>query len=118
MGGDSNTTDNMVIIEKCITYQRTFLIVAGSLLASLVWIVVAGTSGGQDLQSSVYEIAEGAVAHADYQVDSANLALTKDIFGFGAVSENDNYCRCDCNCDPWSWQRGCKCTCPPAPAPY
>ena len=59
--GDSTTTNEMVI-GKSNTYQRTFLIVAGSLLALLVLIVVAGTSGGQHLQSSAYEIAEGAVA--------------------------------------------------------
>ena len=86
--GDSNTSTEMVI-GKINTYQRTFLIVAGSLLAVLVWIAVAGTGGSQYLQSSAHEITKGAVALADYQVDSANLALTKDIFGLGAVSEND-----------------------------
>merc|ERR1712194_145872 len=86
--GDSNTSNEMVI-GKINTYQRTFLIVAGSLLALLVWIAVVGTSGGQHLQSSAYEIAEGAVALKDYQGDSPNLALTNDIFGLGAVSEND-----------------------------
>ena len=86
--GDSNTTNEMVI-GKINTYQRTFLIVAGSLLALLVVIAVAGASGGQHLQSSAYEIAEGAMALTDYQVDSTNLALTKDIFGLGAVSEYD-----------------------------
>ena len=86
--GDSNTINRMVI-GKSNTYQRTFLIVAGSLLAVLVLIAVAGTSGGQHLQSSVLEIAKGAVVLADYQADSANLALTTDIFGFGVVSEND-----------------------------
>merc|ERR1712161_12872 len=86
--GDSNTINRMVI-GKSNTYQRSYLIVASSLLALLVLIAVAGTSGGQHLQSSVPEIAKGAVALADYQVDSTNLALTKDIFGAGAVSEND-----------------------------
>jgi len=86
--GDSNTTNEMVI-GKINTYQRSFFIVAGSLLALLVWIAVAGTSGGQHLQSSAQEIAEGALALADYEVDSANLALTRDIFGLGAVSQND-----------------------------
>ena len=85
--GDSNTTNEMVVGEIN-TYQRSFLIVAGSLLALLVLIAVAGTSGGQHLQSSAYEIAEGAVALKDYQGDSANLALTNDIFGLGADSEN------------------------------
>ena len=86
--GDSNTTDKMVI-RKTNTYQRTFLIVAGSLLALLVLIAVVDTSGGQHLQSSTHEITEGAVAFADYQVDSINLALTQDIFGLSAGSEKD-----------------------------
>jgi len=100
--GDSNTTNEMVI-GKIKTYQRSFLIVAGSLLALLVLIAVTGTSGGQLLQSSAQEIAEGAMAPADNEVDSANLALTKDIFDLGAVSENEMVCdwpKCfDCNCD-------------------
>merc|ERR1712238_328888 len=74
--GDSNTTNEMVI-GKINTSQHTLLIVAGSLLALLVLIAVTGTSGGQHLQSSVHEIAKVAVALADYQVDSSNLALTK-----------------------------------------
>merc|ERR1712161_127167 len=97
--GDSTTT-NEIVIGKINTYQRTFLIVAGSLLALLVLIVVAGTSGGQHLQSSANEIAKNAVVLADYQVDSANLALTKDIFGMGANSGNDkggtSYCKWYC----------------------
>merc|ERR1712238_260249 len=95
MGGDSNTTNEMVI-RKINNYQRTFLIVAGSLLALLVLIAVAGTSGVQHLQSSTYEIAKGAVALKDYQGESANLALTNDIFGLGAVSENDKGCCSNC----------------------
>ena len=82
--GDSNTSNEMVI-RKTNTYQRTFLILAGSLLALLVLIAVAGTRGGHYLQSSVHEITEGAVALADYEVDSTNLALTEDIFGLGGV---------------------------------
>ena len=81
--GDSNTTNEMV--GKINTYARTFLIVAGSLLILLVLIAVQGTSGGQHLQSSAHEITEGTVALAEYQVNSANLAHTKDIFGVGAV---------------------------------
>merc|ERR1712238_311458 len=100
--GDSNTANEM-IIGKIKTYQRSFLIVAGSLLALLVLTAVTGTSGGQLLQSSTQEIAEGAMAPADNEVDSANLALTKDIFDLGAVSENEIGCwnpQCfDCNCD-------------------
>jgi len=82
--GDSNTTHE-IVIGKSNTYQRPLLIVAGSLLALLVLIAVAGTSGGQHLQSSAHKMAKGVVALADYQVDSTNLALTKDIFGVGAV---------------------------------
>jgi len=81
--GDSNTTNEMVI-GKINTSQRTLLIVAGSLLALLVLVAVTGTSGGQHLQSSVNDIAEGAGALADYQEDSANFALITDIFGSGA----------------------------------
>jgi len=102
--GDSNTTHEMVI-GKSNTYQRTLLIVAGSLLALLVLIAVVGTSGGQHLQSSAHETTNGAVALAEYQVNSANLAFTKDIFGMGAVSENDEgYSGC-INCPPDA--RGC-----------
>ena len=85
---ESNTTDD-IIIGKSNTYQRSFLIVAGSLLALLVCVAVAGKIGGQPFKSSAHEIAEGAVALADYQVDSANLRLTKDIFGLDAGSQND-----------------------------
>ena len=87
LAGDSSTTHEM-IIKKSNTYQRTFLIVAGSLLTLLVLIAVAGTSSGQHLQSSVHEITEDADALADYQLNSANLALNKDIFVVGANSEN------------------------------
>jgi len=84
--GDSNTSNEMVI-GKINTYHRIFLIVAGSLLALFALIAVAGTSSGQHLQSSTHEIAKDAVALADYQVDSANLALTKDVFGLDVIAE-------------------------------
>jgi len=112
--GDSSTTNEMVI-GKINTYQRTFLIVAGSLLALLVLIAVADTSGGQHLQSSTHEITNGAVTLAEYQVDSDNLALTKDIFGTSAVSsENDegpirkHLCR-NCECKTYD---SCAVLCP------
>jgi len=101
--GDSNTTNEMVVGKSKI-YQRSFLIVAGSLLALLVLIAIAGTSGGQHLKSSTVEIIEGAVALADYQLDSANLGLTTDIFDLGAASENDEECGWGitdcCHCGP------------------
>mmetsp|Transcript_22313 Transcript_22313/g.25575 ORF Transcript_22313/g.25575 Transcript_22313/m.25575 type:complete len:127 (-) Transcript_22313:136-516(-) len=107
------TIDDMVI-GKSNTYQRSFLIVAGSLLALLVWAAVAGKSDGQPLKSSAHEIAKDAVALADYQGDSANLALTKDIFDFGAVSQNNEGCNCvkkyNCNghnCDNVFCTVGC-----------
>jgi len=108
--GDSNTTHEMVI-EKSNTNHRTFLIVAGSLLALLVLIAATGTSGSHHLQSSAHEIAtgkekkkgkfegakekkkgkfEGAVALADYQVDSANEALNKDNFGVDTSELDEN----------------------------
>jgi len=116
--GDSNTTNEMDI-GKINTYQRTFLIVASSLLAVFVLIAVAGKLGGQHLQSSVNGIAEGAGSLADYQVDSVNLALTKDIFGLGSVSEKELQCGhcsgCNVN-DPSIFTRGgcprvCSCCC-------
>ena len=88
LAGDSYTTNGMVIGESN-TYQRTFLILAGSLLALLVLIAVAGKNDIQHLNSSAHEIAKGAVALTDYQVGSANLALTEDIFGLAGVSETD-----------------------------
>jgi len=99
--GDSNTT-NELVIGKMNNYQRTYLIVAGSLLALFVVITVTGTSSGQHLQSSAYKIAEGAVALVDYQVDSSNLAHAKDIFSLDVVSENDEgrYCPSNCCCFP------------------
>ena len=86
--GNSNTTDKMSIVKRNI-YKRPLLIVAGSFFVLLVWAVAAGQSGGQPLQSSASEITEGAGAPVDYQVDTINLALTKDIFGLNSVSEND-----------------------------
>ena len=84
--GDSNTTDEKVI-GKSNTYQRSFLIFAGSLLALNVLIVVAGKTAGYSI---VYTggFAESAGALADYQVDTTNTALIKDSFGMGAASEN------------------------------
>merc|ERR1712161_104020 len=105
--GVSNTNTQMAI-GKINTYQRSFLIVAGSLLALLAFIVVAGTIGGQHVQSSAHEDARGAVALVDYQGDTTNVALTKDIFGFNAVAENNEVCCselgvcCSCNgCCSW-----------------
>lgn len=41
------------------------------------------------IQSSwIYDIAEGVGALKNYQVDTVNLAFTKDIFGIGAFSED------------------------------
>ena len=86
--GDSNTTDGTVI-RKSNTYQRPFLIVAGSLLAVLVLIAVTGQNGGQHLQSSAHEITEGVSALADYQVDTTNLAHNINIFAMGVFSANE-----------------------------
>jgi len=99
--GDSNSTDKPVVIGKGNTYQRLILIVTGSFLALLVWIAVASKNDGHYFKSSAQEIAKGAGALADYQLDSANLALTQDIFGVNAVSERKSDCCCMtylCNC--------------------
>ena len=87
--GDSDSKTDGMNMGKNNTYQRPFFIVASSLLALLVLVALVGASGGQHLQSSEYEITKGAVALADYQVDSSNLALTNDIFSLGALSQND-----------------------------
>ena len=85
---DSNTTHE-IFVGKRNTYQRTCLIVAGSLLAMLVLIAGTSKSSRQHLQSSAHVVAEGALAVIDYQLDSTNLALTMDIFDFCSFSEND-----------------------------
>ena len=43
----------------------------------------------QHFKLSEKEIAEGTGALVDYPVDTTNLALAKDIFGMGAVSDNE-----------------------------
>merc|ERR1712238_550255 len=68
--GDSNSKNEDMNAGKSSIYQRPFLIAAGSLLASLLLVLVAKK-----------EIAEGAGALASNQVDTTNLALAKDIFG-------------------------------------
>ena len=85
--GDSNTTHGMVI-GKSNNYQRQFLIIAGSLLIYSILIAAAGKTSGYSI---VYtgSFAKSADAVLDYQVDTANSALTKDFFGLVAVSEKD-----------------------------
>ena len=84
---DSNPIVEMGMVQGT-TYQRSLLIGAGFLLTLLVWIAVSG-SGGHQLTPSVYEIVEGADTLANYQVDTAQSVLIKDIFGVDAVSKND-----------------------------
>mmetsp|Transcript_39161 Transcript_39161/g.43821 ORF Transcript_39161/g.43821 Transcript_39161/m.43821 type:complete len:130 (-) Transcript_39161:92-481(-) len=104
--GDSNSKSEEMDTEKCNIYQHPFLIVAGSLLVLLFFVAVAGHSGGwQYLTSSVDEIAEGAVVLADYQVDTDNLELTKDMFSMSAVSKNKVECSNTCKCK----KSGCHC---------
>jgi len=89
--GDSSTTNEMVI-GKVNTYQRTFLIVAGSLLALLVVIAVSGKSGGQYLQSSAQE--KSPLTHDIFGVDTEKFApptspYYKDIVGMDVGSDNE-----------------------------
>ena len=78
---DSNSTAELVIGKSSI-YQHLFFIVAGSLLTALFLVAVAGNSGSQHLSSSSYDPDADTGAVADYQVDTGNLALAKDIFFF------------------------------------
>jgi len=121
--GDSNTTHDMVI-GKNNAYHRPLLIVAGSLLAVLVLIAVAGKSGGQYLASSAAEIAKGrADALAEYQVDSANSALEMNIFGMSTnpgdeicslwVCEDGACCDSGFECNSWCTSCGGHCGCHP-----
>jgi len=91
---DSNTSDEMVIAKGNNTYQQhPFLIVAGSLLALLVFVAITGPSGGQYLKSSTPDdMAQGTGALAGYEVDTAIAAHSLDIFGLNDVSENEGGC--------------------------
>mmetsp|Transcript_65324 Transcript_65324/g.73144 ORF Transcript_65324/g.73144 Transcript_65324/m.73144 type:complete len:133 (-) Transcript_65324:39-437(-) len=87
--GDSHTT-NETVIGKSNPSQRPLLIVVSSLLALLVLIAVAGNNDGPYFKSSAQESAEGAGALADYQVDTAILAVTQDIFSMGEGNNDDD----------------------------
>mmetsp|Transcript_42815 Transcript_42815/g.48594 ORF Transcript_42815/g.48594 Transcript_42815/m.48594 type:complete len:128 (+) Transcript_42815:75-458(+) len=111
----SNTSVEMDI-EKSNTYQRSSLIVAGSLLALFVWIAIAGKISGQRLKSSVHEITKGVDALAVYQVNTVNLTVNKDIFGTGVVPENEEADRTNsglcCGCFIFNnccWTKCCPC---------
>ena len=86
--GDSNITAGMVV-GKFNTYHHSLFIVAGSLLTLLVLIAGVSTSSAQYLRSSTHKITDGAVALTDFQLDSAKLAPTKDMFGIRTVSKTD-----------------------------
>jgi len=92
--GGSNTTNEMVT-GKINIYQLPFLIVAGSLLASLALVAVTGKSVGHHFKLFANEIPEGAGALANNQVDTTNLALAKDIFGITAISKNEDGLGCN-----------------------
>jgi len=89
--GDSYSKPDEMNIGKVNTFQRQFLIVAGSLLALFLLIAVTGKSYGQHVESSAYETDTGAGtgtgALVDYQVYTANSALVLDIFGMSANTE-------------------------------
>ena len=63
------------------------MIIAGSLLALLVFIAVTGKSSGKNLISSAYEMDNALV---DYQADTSNLTLVKDNFGMSATCKNED----------------------------
>jgi len=87
--GDSHSAGQEMETGKDISnvsHKHTLLIMAGSLLALLVWIAMAGHSGGgggQYVTATLDELAKGTggVLAAEYQVDTVNSALfDKDIF--------------------------------------
>eukprot|EP00751_Fragilariopsis_kerguelensis_P017217 CAMPEP_0170848622 /NCGR_PEP_ID=MMETSP0734-20130129/9489_1 /TAXON_ID=186038 /ORGANISM="Fragilariopsis kerguelensis, Strain L26-C5" /LENGTH=114 /DNA_ID=CAMNT_0011218069 /DNA_START=187 /DNA_END=531 /DNA_ORIENTATION=- len=94
--GDSNTTPEMVI-AKSKTYQRQFLIaVAGSSLALFLLFAVACKTAGYSLTYT------GGLDGSD----TANLALTEDIFD---AKDDDVFPACDastcmkCACNDCNW---------------
>jgi len=93
---DSNPSVEMGMVQGT-TYQRPLLIGTGSLLTLLVWIAIAGKSGGHQLTPSAYEMSEGADTLANYQVDTAQSVLIKDIFGVDTVTKNEE---AGCQCCP------------------
>jgi len=81
--GDSNTSDDSVIVKGKNTYQSRFLIVAGSLLALLVVIAIAGPSGGQYLKSSIPDVmVEGTGALSN--TEKTCTSLGNDMYDNGA----------------------------------
>ena len=76
-----------MVIGKGNIYQHSFLIVTSSLLALLVLVAVTGKWGGHHSNLSAHEFDKAASVLADYQAETANSALVKDIFGISAVSE-------------------------------
>jgi len=84
--GDSNPIDEMAI-EKNNIYRHTFFIVASSLLALLVLVVVAGNRGDQDLASFAHKMEIGAGA-IDGKTSNSDLML--DIVG--TMSEQEVGC--------------------------
>merc|ERR1712238_61859 len=95
---DSNTSHEMVS-GKSNTYQRSLLIVVSSLFALFVWIAVTSGKSSYSFKSSAQEINVGVGALADNRLDTANLALSKDIFGVIDVSEIDEGSSPCCSCN-------------------
>jgi len=93
--GDSNSKSEDMDTGKSSIYQRPFLIVAGSLLASLALVAVTGKSVGHHFKLFANEIPEGAGALANNQVDTTNLALAQDIFGITAIFKNEDGLGCN-----------------------
>jgi len=87
-----------------VSHKRTFLMVAGSLLALLFWIAMAGHSGGgagggQYVTASADDKTQegGGALAAEYQEETVKSGvLAKDIFSLGSeISPNDKcgpYC--------------------------
>jgi len=93
--GDLKPSSFKISIVQGNNYQRPGLIVAGSLLTLLLWIAVASkSSGDHQVKLSAYEMANGAGALTDYQGETTNSVLVKDIFGMGPISKNEDASTC------------------------
>jgi len=85
-----------------VTHKHPLLIMAGSLLALLAWIAMAGHSGGAGGGQYVTAVADdmtqegGGALAAEYQGETGKSGvLDEDIFGLGRA-QADGYCGPEC----------------------
>jgi len=103
--GDSHSTGEEIKTGKDninVSHKRTFLMMAGSLLALLFWIAMAGHSGGagggQYVTASADDMTQegGGALAAEFQGETGKSGvLDEDIFGLGRA-QADGYCGPEC----------------------